>query len=688
MSAVLSVVHNTTDAAQGNNDSGAPAQGAIIETRYVPVSQLIPSPRNVRAQSEDKGDIPGLAAMILAQDLLQALSVVEVTGKGKGKKSAPLYEVDAGERRRCALMLLVEQGKISPDYEVLCNIIDSQRGREVSLAENTRQAMHPADEMQAFADLIKEGKTEEQVASIFGCTTLTIKRRLSLMNAAPELIQEFRQDKITQEQLQALVICPDHAKQVDVWNNAGYWNKTPAALRRAITPDEVSTASDTVAAFVGVEAFEAAGGEVRRDLFSDEAGEGYIQDKVLLDKVAAQLLEPTCEALRAEGWAWVEARPVCSQQDLRSAFVVGKKSHRDATEQEQAEFDRIDKRQQELQDEMDKLDEESESYDENYERFSEEHDTLEGQREELSKALEVWGDEVKSVGGAIVTIKEGSPPTVAIHRGLIRREDFAKTQAATGGEAGEGRGLQLDEQERAKPVKAEFSESLTRRLTSHRTAALQVMVARNVQVALAALAHSLVQNVFGTTYMRRSALEINASSSEHHMTSGADDMQESKAWAELEAIWGSWDRRLPDDPTELMGWLLGLPILELQSLIAVCTAKTINCIQGRPGPHHGDLLARAVGLDMADWWQATPESFFNHVPKAKMKAAVAEAMSEGAAETLDKLKKGEAANEASKLLEDRRWLPSVLRNPTLVRAGQEHAVQQDLDESDEANEGQ
>ena len=190
---------------------------------------------------------------------------------------------------------------------------------------------------------------------------------------------------------------------------------------------------------------------------------------------------------------------------------------------------------------------------------------------------------------------------------------------------------------------------------------------------------------------RSTALVINATSSRYSVRDSADDMQESKAWTEMESIVSTWERRLPDDPKALMGWLLGLSILELQSLIAVCTAMSINCIQARPGAHDSDLLARAVGLDMNDWWQATSESFFTHVPKAKMKEAVTEAMSAGAAETLDKLKKAEAAQEATTLIEGRGWLPSVLRTPKFVLVGQTQTsvdANSEDDEPDVEDEGQ
>ena len=54
-----------------------------------------------------------------------------------------------------------------------------------------------------------------------------------------------------------------------------------------------------------VEAYEAAGGAVMRDLFQQDDG-GWLQDAGLLDALVAEKLEREAEALRAEGWKWVE----------------------------------------------------------------------------------------------------------------------------------------------------------------------------------------------------------------------------------------------------------------------------------------------------------------------------------------------------------------------------------------------
>jgi ParB family chromosome partitioning protein len=60
--------------------------------------------------------------------------------------------------------------------------------------------------------------------------------------------------------------------------------------------------------FVGVDAYEAAGGTVTRDLFEQDDG-GWLQDPALLDRLVIDKLEAEAEKLRTEGWRWISAAP-------------------------------------------------------------------------------------------------------------------------------------------------------------------------------------------------------------------------------------------------------------------------------------------------------------------------------------------------------------------------------------------
>ena len=76
----------------------------------VKVSDLVPSPFNVRRHSH--ASIEELAALIDSQGLLHSPTVHEhFVGRGKSRRLA--FGVSAGERRRRALRMLQERGKLS-----------------------------------------------------------------------------------------------------------------------------------------------------------------------------------------------------------------------------------------------------------------------------------------------------------------------------------------------------------------------------------------------------------------------------------------------------------------------------------------------------------------------------------------------------------------------------------------------
>src|SRR3546814_2241574 len=83
-------------------------------------------------------------------------------------------------------------------------------------------------------------------------------------------------------------------------------------------------ASDKRVQFVGLEAYEQAGGVVLRDLFQHDDG-GWLQDVALLDHLVTEKLTAEAEQVAAEGWKWIEVAtefPYGHVRDLRDLEVV------------------------------------------------------------------------------------------------------------------------------------------------------------------------------------------------------------------------------------------------------------------------------------------------------------------------------------------------------------------------------
>lgn len=173
----------------------------------VPLSRLVlrPTGRNVR--KTPRMSIPELAVSIQRVGLLQNLIVI-------ASADGEHYEVVAGGRRLAALKLLAKKHRISKEWEVPCLLVADGTARTASLTENVqREAMHPADQFEAFAALVAEGRPIEDIAADFSVTPLVVQRRLKLANVSPRLVADYRADAVTLDQLMALAITDDHAAQ-------------------------------------------------------------------------------------------------------------------------------------------------------------------------------------------------------------------------------------------------------------------------------------------------------------------------------------------------------------------------------------------------------------------------------------------------------------------------------------------
>lgn len=618
---------------------------------HVRIDQLAISPRNVRRTPSTT--INELAASILAHGLMQNLTITLTSSR---KKNAAPYEVIAGGRRLRALQQLVAQRKIPKDYEVLCKLRAAGDAEEASIAENMHEAMHPADEFEAFKSLIDAGNTAEEVAARFGTTPLTVQRRLKLANVSPRLVQGYRDGVLNLDQLMALAITDDHAAQERVWERAkkqGHWYTGAAHLRKALAaPGAVDVKENRLARFVGLDAYEAAGGPVVRDLFSD--GGGFIGDAGLLQRLADEKLKSIAEKLRAEGWSWVEAVGNFGYSE-ESSYGKSQPKKRTLSEEEAAELATLKQRAQDLDERNDALDFEDDT-------LLEELAQVEAQIEAIESSLETYSDRQKAKAGAVVTIRHNGE--LQIYRGLIKPEKSKKQKDA------QSTGAQTDDTGSVGPGEATerpLSERMVTTLTAHRTAALQALVAQSPAVALVALLYALVPQIFRTLSRHRySAVAKVSLTNNRGCGQQGTDLEGSRAWVSLEEGIGRWEERLPGEGADLFAWLQGLSQADQLDLLAVCVAHSINTVEHREdsaGHEHAHQLAAAVDLDMADWWQATAGSYLASVPKSRRIEAVREAAGEEAANAIAGMKKDAMIAAAEQRLEGQRWLPTILRRP-------------------------
>ena len=275
-----------------------------MEMIQVPVERLEMSLRNVRRAPPGEEAMAELEASIKAHGLLLPLIAEAFITEGDASRACV---VDGG-RRLAALRNLVAAGDLPEGHPVPCVLVDvliDGDHTEVSLAANSgREDLHPVDQALAFRALRDEGATDKDLAARFGTSPRTVQRRLRMARAAPELLARCRKGELSLAALEAVTVEPDPQRQiraVEVVEAAGNEYDEAGAIRARLTKEKAPV-NDKVARFVGLEAYEAAGGACTRDLFAESDAPAWLDDPVLLEQLALEKLDEAAKAERASGW--------------------------------------------------------------------------------------------------------------------------------------------------------------------------------------------------------------------------------------------------------------------------------------------------------------------------------------------------------------------------------------------------
>lgn len=657
----------------------------LSRSQDIPFNKLVLSQANVRRVKAGIS-VEDLAEDIARRTLLQSLSVRPVLDADGAETGT--FEVPAGGRRFRALELLVKQKRMTKTQPVPCVVREGGTPEEDSLAENVqRVALHPLDQFRAFQTLRDSGLGEEEIAARFFVSPGVVKQRLKLASVSPKLLDIYAGDEMTLEQLMAFTVTNDHDRQEQVWEQlARSYNKEPYYIRRQLTEGAIR-ASDKRAQFVGVDAYEAAGGPVMRDLFQQDDG-GWLQDPALLDRLVVEKLTREAEALRGEGWKWIEVAaefPYGHTSGLRrlageTAPLIG---------EEQASYDT-------LRAEYDKLEE-------TYAEAEELPDEVDQRLGEIETALEAFDDrpviydpaDVARAGAFVSVDGDGD---LRIERGYVRPEDEAPAEPDADGDAPEGSEDDGDVQRTVITIGGDGSSAgaetaeeddgikplpdrLVTELTAYRTLALRDALAHDPDTAFVAVLHALCLNGF-YHYVSETCLEITAKSASFGTQApGLNDSASAKA---IEDRHTQWAGQLPKDAGALWNALIAFDEDSRAALFAHCASLSVNAVHEpwNRNPRriaHAGQVARAVGLDMvAAGWTPTVDNYLGRVTKARILEAVREAKGEASAQLIDHLKKPEMAKEAERLLAGSGWLPAPLRLPDAETAVDEPATSEDL----------
>jgi len=642
------------------------AQPALLAgqtPRAIPVSTLHSSEHNVRHDTAPVA-IGELKASIKAIGLLSPLCVVQ------GEKG---YGVVAGLRRFAALQELIASGDLPPTHEVDCYILpDASQATLVSLSENLHAPMPPASQLKAFSKLVVQGKSTADIAAAFAVSTRTVQARLQLANVAPAIFALFEAEKVNLDVMEALASIDSQDEQQRLWDSLRAYDRTASSIREHINKRELR-GTDPLVQFVTPEAYEAAGGVTRADLFA-KGPESKFFDRKLIQKLASELFtKKAAKKLGKKPCAFIEFH---GSQSTATYNFPKPPSVRQYTDEQRARLAQLDVDERTVQNDFRTFEREfnamTEPNDEDLEAAELTHDNamerIEAERDAIDAATpELLPDECAGLIGAVGHVQHDG--TLLVRYPVMRRADYdafenkqRKAVRNSGPEASDA------------PAGPRISAALGHRLSSAKTHIARLAVAQSPEIALRMLAlHAL--------RVEARDAQMSASIDDDDDAADDDNLYVSRLTLSCQrAVLAKSDdceaircrfAALPS--VDLQGqsreaWALSAPIDDVMQVVARFVAGSLDLSSSANaaaalarGEWANPFLAR-TGFDVRAVWTPTVDSYFGGVSKDVIIEDLRDAgVGEVDLTAIAKSKKAEAAARAADLVADTRWVPALLR---------------------------
>ncbi|MBD8546911.1 ParB/RepB/Spo0J family partition protein [Sphingomonas sp. CFBP 8760] len=670
----------------------------------VKLAKLRLSASNVRTAPDAALLIEPFAADLEARGVLQNLLVTPVA------RSRGMFEVFDGGRRLRALNMLVERGLIDPEqYDVPVRVLkgDNAELTETSLAVSFHHLkLSPTEECRAFQHFLAGSTDIDAVAKRFGVTRRFIDGRLRLADLAEPIFTALAENKITLDMAKAYASTASHEAQLSAWTTYGsYSNYTADSIRRIIAND-MMRADDPIALLVGAEAYEAAGGVIDRDLFSD-AREKW-RNPEIARTLAAALMEAEATRIGEErGLAWIRPIATHSIWDATRGLYKINLPEQPMTLEEAERAEQIEQRMAVLHDEM----QNEELADDVFTAMETENDALAAELEALDNRPVFMPPELVSKVGAFLTLAQNgtmvltesyyseTPITVTVVEPDAVEGDVEGGQGDGDGE-GQGdandvadRGIQAPtfrieegtptptkggsdkvvEPDNAAPGGKALSQVLSDQLAMQRRDVLGAALIGAPGLALDYLLFAMIDERSGTSANVGTTIRANRPQDPILFT----NMPKARArdyltevHEGLDASWRASDHqvvrfeafRALDDEVKT-AWLAYIVATSLEAKISYSTNE-LNPMHGR--------LATILDIDVASWWRPTSENFFDRVSKKSLISLLHEvggpALSSRHAtekkpvisETCEKLFGGDAIVEPAITEVALKWLPGAM----------------------------
>lgn len=554
----------------------------------VPLNCLTVSDSNVRRTPADVSADAELKASLAAHGLLQNL-VVHRNESVEGH-----YDVDAGRRRVSLLKELAAEGVIGDNFAVPCLLIeDASLAVEVSLIENTMRAgMHPADEVEAFAQLVRDGSTASEIAARFGMSERTVEQRLRLGNVSPMLLQAYRDGDTNLDTLMAFALTTDRKLQEEIWKNLRETRSYVGEHNvRAILLEDSIRGSSRVAEFVSIDEYEKAGGRVTRDLFAAEDSHGiWLEDPQILYDLADRKLAAVADELKGS-WKWVEYELEFGWEE-EGKFNKVYPVKGELTPDEEAEMDGLMERLQEIR-EAGVSDETREDYNSVNRRMQ--------KLSHLKASRDTYSEEQRAMAGCVVTLDYSGEAKVI--EGLVRPEDMPRASSASDSTT-------WRDPDRMAREKAGYSKKLMDEMRSERTRIVRFRLSGAFRETFDLLLFQMAREVFAVERYFDHALDVELFrfGSRHDATASID----------TETLPIDWVKEADDSVA--FERMRALSEQEKQALFAACVAATYKgqlTLDANVSPEV-EMVVDDLGIDFEANFRPTADNFWGRLTKARI----------------------------------------------------------------------
>lgn len=265
---------------------------AAMEDVTVRLGDLGLAPENLRFDEPADDGVPQLAETIAAAGVI----LPPIVRRGR-KGEQPFMALD-GRRRRLALLLLREAGRIDDDYPVRCKFAADKAAQAAAVVlPNAEHApVHIADVIGAIGKLRTAKMDTSSISRALGYAELEIKRLEALAQVHPDVLKALRLGKLTLKQVRLFARLPDQKQQAELAQTAldGYFQDYQ--LRNVVERGRTTTDDDRFT-LVGMERYLAAGGRVEADLFG-ELPDSLLDPEILQDQWGCRI-QPIVDHFKA-----------------------------------------------------------------------------------------------------------------------------------------------------------------------------------------------------------------------------------------------------------------------------------------------------------------------------------------------------------------------------------------------------